>query len=230
MEKKIQNIATINKKSYKLKVKRNPNKDINIENKINKKSSNQLINSDKKLNYIINNNIPIKEENKRNMLEKKNINIENIIEFNNKEELTSLDYKLLFCIFNYYLNDENIKINIIDIIAFIYSTEITNDNNWYEMIKELNNLLITLLYNEKNIEIVSHVINAFMDIYQWDDAPLNQILKNSNILNIMSNGIKTFKKKMENQYKLKELTDDTYEYISETLTNMKRFIKYKENI
>ena len=166
----------------------------------------------------------------RNMLEKKNINIENMIEFNNKEELTSLDYKLLFCIFNYYLNDENIKINIIDIIAFIYSTEITNDNNWYEMIKELNNLLITLLYNEKNIEIVSHVINAFMDIYQWDDPPLNQILKNSNILNIMSNGIKTFKKKMENQYKLKELTDDTYEYISETLTNMKRFIKYKENI
>ena len=166
----------------------------------------------------------------RNMLEKKNINIEYIIEFNKNEDLTSLDYKLLFCIFNYYLNDDNIKINIIDIIAFIYSTEITNDNNWYEMIKEINNLLITLLYNEKNIEIVSHVINAFMDIYQWDDVTLNQILKNSNVLNIMSNGIKTFKKKMDNQYKLNELTDDTYEYISETLDNMKRFIKYKENI
>ena len=166
----------------------------------------------------------------RNLLEKKNINIDNIIEFNNKEELISLDYKLLFCIFNYYLDDENIKINIIDIIAFIYSTEITNDNDWYEMIKEINNLLITLLYNEKNIEIVSHVINAFMDIYQWDDVPLNQILKNSNILNIMSNGIKTFIKKLENQYKLNELTDDAYEYISETLKNMKRFIKYKENI
>ena len=166
----------------------------------------------------------------RNMLEKKNINIDYIIEFNKNEDLTSLDYKLLFCIFNYYLNDDNIKINIIDIIAFIYSTEITNDNNWYEMIKEINNLLITLLYNEKNIEIVSHVINAFMDIYQWDDVTLNQILKNSNVLNIMSNGIKTFKKKMDNQYKLNELTDDTYEYISETLDNMKRFIKYKENI
>ena len=166
----------------------------------------------------------------RNMLEKKNINIDNIIEFNKNEDFNSLDYKLLFCIFNYYLNDDNIKINIIDIIAFIYSTEITNDNNWYEMIKEINNLLITLLYNEKNIEIVSHVINAFMDIYQWDDVTLNQILKNSNVLNIMSNGIKTFKKKMDNQYKLNELTDDTYEYISETLDNMKRFIKYKENI
>ena len=166
----------------------------------------------------------------RNMLEKKIITIENIIENNKNEELNSLDYKLLFCIFNYFINDENIKINIIDIIAFIYSTEITNNKNWYEIIKELNNLLITLLYNEKNIEIVSHVINAFMDIYQWDDINLNQILKNSNVLKIMSNGIKVFKKKMENLYKANEITEETYEYISETLTNMKRFIKYKENI
>jgi len=164
------------------------------------------------------------------MLEKKIITIENIIENNKNEELNSLDYKLLFCIFNYFINDENIKINIIDIIAFIYSTEITNNKNWYEIIKELNNLLITLLYNEKNIEIVSHVINAFMDIYQWDDINLNQILKNSNVLKIMSNGIKVFKKKMENLYKANEITEETYEYISETLTNMKRFIKYKENI
>ena len=166
----------------------------------------------------------------RNLLEKKIINIENIIEMNKNKELHSLDYKLLFCIFNYYMNDDNIKINIIDIIAFIYSTEVTNDNNWYDKIKEINNLLTTLLYNEKNIEIASHVINAFMDIYQWDDLTLNQILKNSNVLNIMNNGIKAFKKKMENVYKNNEITDDTYEYISETLENMKRFIKYKENI
>lgn len=167
----------------------------------------------------------------RNILEKKIINIENIIENNNKDEdLNSLDYKLLFCVFNYYLNDDYIKINIIDIVAFIYSIEITNDNNWYEIIKEINNLLITLLYNEKNIEIVSHVINAFMDIYQGDDPILNKILKNSNVLNIMIKGIKPFKQKMENFYKTNEITDDTYEYISETLTNMKRFIKYKENI
>jgi len=167
----------------------------------------------------------------RNILEKKIINIENIIENNNKEEeLNSLDYKLLFCIFNYFLNDDYIKINIIDIVAFIYSTEITNDNNWYEIIKEINNLLITLLYNEKSIEIVSHVINAFMDIYQGDDPALNNILKNSNVLNMMVKGTKPFKQKMENLYKTNEITDDTYEYISETLTNMKRFIKYKENI
>ena len=166
----------------------------------------------------------------RNMLEKKIINIEHIIEYNKNEELISLDYKLLFSIFNYFLNDENIKINIIDIIAFIYSTEITNDKSWYDIIKELNNLLITLLYNEKNIEIISHVINAFMDIYQWDDKNLNEILKNSNVLIIMNNGIKSFKKKMENLYKTYEITEVTYEYISETLTNMKRFIKYKENI
>ena len=167
----------------------------------------------------------------RNMLEKKILKIENIMEINDKnEELNALNYKLLFCIFNYFLNDDNIKINIIDIVSFIYSTEITNDKNWYEINKEINNLLVTLLYNEKNIEIVSHVINAFMDIYQWDDVNLNQILKNSNVLNIMSNGMKTFKKKMENLHKMNEITDDTYEYISETLTNMKRFIKYKENI
>ena len=128
------------------------------------------------------------------------------------------------------MNDDNIKINIIDIIAFIYSTEITNDNNWYNKIKEINNLLTTLLYNEKNIEIASHAINAFMDIYQWDDLTLNQILKNSNVLKIMNNGIKSFKKKMESVYKNIEITDETYEYISETLDNMKRFIKYKENI
>ena len=166
----------------------------------------------------------------RNMFKKKIINIDNIIEKNKIEESNYLDYKLLFCIFNYFINDDNIKINIIDIIAFIYSAEITNDNSWYDIIKEINNLLITLLYNEKNIEIVSHVINAFMDIYQWDDVTLNQILKNSNAINIMSNGIKAFKKKMENSLKANDISDDTYEYISETLSNMKRFIEYKKNI
>lgn len=167
----------------------------------------------------------------RNILEKKIINIEDIISENNKnEELNPLDYKLLFSIFNYYMNDDYIKINIIDIIALIYSTEITNDKSWYEIIQEINNLLVTLLYNEKNIEIASHVINAFMDIYQWDDEILNKILKNSNILNIMSNGSKNFKEKMENLYKTNELTEDAYSYISETLTNMKRFIKYKKDI
>ena len=167
----------------------------------------------------------------RNILEKKIINIEDIISENNKnEELNPLDYKLLFSIFNYYMNDDYIKINIIDIIALIYSTEITNDKSWYEIIQEINNLLVTLLYNEKNIEIASHVINAFMDIYQWDDEILNKILKNSNILNIMSSGSKNFKQKMENLYKTNELTEDAYSYISETLTNMKRFIKYKKDI
>ena len=167
----------------------------------------------------------------RNILEKKIINIEDIISENNKnEELNPLDYKLLFSIFNYYMNDDFIKINIIDIIALIYSTEITNDKSWYEIIQEINNLLVTLLYNEKNIEIASHVINAFMDISQWDDEILNKILKNSNILNIMSNGSKNFKQKMENLYKTNELTEDAYSYISETLTNMKRFIKYKKDI
>ena len=141
-----------------------------------------------------------------------------------------VDYKLLFSIFNYYMNDENIKINIIDIIALIYSTEITNDKSWYEINQEINNLLTTLLYNEKNIEIAAHVVNAFMDIYQWDDQILNKILKNSNVLNIMSNGAKTFKQKMDNLYKTNEITEDTYQYISETLTNMKRFIKYKKDI
>ena len=163
------------------------------------------------------------------MLEKKLINIETILIENNKnEELNPLDYKLLFSIFNYFLNDDYIKINIIDIISLIYSTEITNDKSWYEVIQEINNLLMTLLYNEKNIEISSHVINAFMDIYQWDDVILNKILKNSNVLNIMSNGLKTFKQKMENLYKTNELTEDAYSYVSETLTNMKRFIKYKK--
>ena len=167
----------------------------------------------------------------RNILEKKIINIEDILLENNKnEEIIPLDYKLLFSIFNYYMNDENIKINIIDIIALIYSTEITNDKSWYEINQEINNLLITLLYNEKNLEISAHVINAFMDIYQWDDEILNQILKNSNVLNIMTNGSKAFKQKMENLYKTNEISEDTYLYVSETLTNMKRFIKYKQDI
>ena len=167
----------------------------------------------------------------RNILEKKIINLEDIISENNRnEELNPLDYKLLFSIFNYYMNDENIKINIIDIIALIYSTEITNDKSWYEINQEINNLLTTLFYNEKNIEIAAHVVNAFMDIYQWDDQILNKILKNSNVLNIMSNGAKTFKQKMDNLYKTNEITEDTYQYISETLTNMKRFIKYKKDI
>ena len=54
------------------------NKDINIENEINKKAQKQLVNSDKKLNGIINDNIKIEEENKRKEVETKNNKIESI--------------------------------------------------------------------------------------------------------------------------------------------------------
>ena len=230
-----------------LKIKENLNEMVililgivnNIISKLNKKFKNDNIELLINIIYIKLNRYKSNNEEEiyltilllRNILEKKIINIEDILSENNKnEELIPLDYKLLFSIFNYFMNDENIKINIIDIIALIYSTEITNDKSWYEINQEINNLLITLLYNEKNIEIAAHVINAFMDIYQWDDNILNQILKNSNVLNIMTNGAKTFKQKMENLYKTNEISEDTYLYVSETLTNMKRFIKYKQDI
>lgn len=157
----------------------------------------------------------------RNILEKKIIQ-----NFNNSD----IDYKILFTIYNFYLDNDYIKMNIIDIVAFLYSIEKVGDNKWYTMNKEINSLLLTLLYNEKEIEIISHVINAYMDIYQWDDAALNKILKESNVLSIMNNGSKIFKQKMENMFKNKDITEDTYDYISDTLNNMKRFIKYKENI
>ena len=77
---------------------------------------------------------------------------------------------------------DEIKINIIDIVSLIYSDENKNNSNDFYLInKEINSLLKTLLYNEKNIIVIAHIINAFMDIYKWDDEILNKNLKNSEI-------------------------------------------------
>ena len=54
---------------------------------------------------------------------------------------------------------DEIKINIIDIVSLIYSDENKNNSNDFYLInKEINSLLKTLLYNEKNIIVIAHII------------------------------------------------------------------------
>ena len=142
-----------------------------------------------------------------------------------------IDYKILFSILNKFIFDDEIKINIIDIISLIYSDENkTNSNDFYLTNKEINSLLKTLLYNEKNLIVIAHIINAFMDIYKWDDEKLNKNLKNSEILILFKNGLNELKNRKNSLFKTEEINNNENDYVNETIENMKRFIEYKKNI
>ena len=137
-----------------------------------------------------------------------------------------LTYKNLFPIMNKYIYDTFIKCNIIDIITFIYTKQ-TLTQNEYKDNKELCNLLLTLFYNESHCEVLAHVVNAFMDIYQYDDNERDVILKNSTVVNIMFKAHDEFHKRVGIALKNKDIDIGTFNYIKETLFNMKRFVKYK---
>ena len=162
----------------------------------------------------------------RNLINIK-INLEIIIE--------KTDYKLLFTIMNKYINNNFLKCNILDIIAYIYSIPIEKlplklKEKYYTNNKEINSILNSLFYKESSCEVLSHTLNAFMDIYQWDDIKLNKILKDSQVLILIKNGIRQFKSRMNSELKSNIIDKEIYEEIELTLTNIKSFLKYKENI
>lgn len=140
----------------------------------------------------------------------------------------SLDYKILFRLMNKHINDIFIKCNIIDIIALLYSNDEFNSFH-LEINLEICQLLNSMFYNEDNIEVLSHVINALMDIYQGDNAKINKNLKRIGCIQLMKGGTNEFRTRMMTAKKSGEMSEDVYEYVKETFGNMKRFIKYKED-
>ena len=110
---------------------------------------------------------------------------------------------------------DEIKINIIDIVSLIYSDENKNNSNDFYLInKEINSLLKTLLYNEKNIIVIAHIINAFMDIYKWDDEILNKNLKNSEILILFKNNLNELKNRKNSLFKTNEINENENDYVN----------------
>ena len=129
------------------------------------------------------------------------------------------DYLNLFNIFN-KVNDNFIKCNIIDIITFCACVD-----NKFTVGGELKNIL----FNEKDIEVLSHVINAFMDIFKNDDLESNKCLKETDVINLFGKGINEFKNKFKIAKKENSLEQESIGYIKDTFLNMKRFIKYKQD-
>ena len=83
--------------------------------------------------------------------------------------------------------------------------------------------------NQSQIEVISHLANSFMDLFCDDDLESNKILKELGIIEMMKQGANEFRARMKNAKIAKEIDKDTFAYIKETLLNMKRFVKYKEN-
>ena len=86
-----------------------------------------------------------------------------------------------------------------------------------------------ILFNEKDIEVLSHVINAFMDIFKNDDLESNKYLKEIDVINLFGKGINEFKNKFKIAKKENSLEQESIGYIKDTFLNMKRFIKYKQD-
>jgi len=129
------------------------------------------------------------------------------------------DYLNLFNIIK-KVKDNFIKCNIVDIVSFCACVD-----NKYNIGGELKNLL----FSENDIEVLSHIINAFMDIFKNDDLESNKYLKEIDIINLFSKGISEFKNKFKNAKKENLLEQESIDYCKDTFLNMKRFIKYKDN-
>jgi hypothetical protein len=129
------------------------------------------------------------------------------------------DYINLFNIIK-KVKDNFIKCNVVDIITFCACVD-----NKFNVGGELKNLL----FSENDIEVLSHVINAFMDIFKNDDLESNKYLKEIDIINLFSKGISEFKNKFKKAKKENNLEPESIDYCKDTFLNMKRFIKYKED-
>ena len=129
------------------------------------------------------------------------------------------DYINLFNIIK-KVNDNFIKSNVIDIISLCSCV----DNN-YKVGESLKNLL----FSENDIEVLSHVINAFMDIFKNDDLESNTYLKQIGVMDLFSKAIPEFKNKFKKSKKEGIMEQESIDYCKDTFLNMKRFIKYKED-
>ena len=98
------------------------------------------------------------------------------------------------------------------------------DNN-FKVGDELKNLL----FHENDIEVLSHVINAFMDIFKNDDLESNTYLKQIGVMDLFSKAVPQFKNKLKVSKKEGKMDQESIGYCKDTFLNMKRFIKYKED-
>ena len=129
------------------------------------------------------------------------------------------DYINLFNIIQ-KVNDNFIKCNVIDIISLCACV----DNNF-----KIGDDLKKLPFSENDIEVLSHVINAFMDVFKNDDLESNQYLKNIGVMDLFSKAVPEFKNKFKNAKKEGKLEQESIDYCKDTFLNMKRFIKYKDD-
>ena len=116
------------------------------------------------------------------------------------------------------VNDNFIKCNIIDIISFCACV----DNNF-----KIGDSLKKLLFSENDIEVLSHVINAFMDIFKNDDLESNKYLKEIGVMDLFSKAVPEFKNKFKTAKKEGKMEQESIDYCKDTFLNMKRFINYK---
>ena len=129
------------------------------------------------------------------------------------------DYLNLFNIIE-KVNDNFIKCNVIDIISLCACV----DNNF-----KIGEDLKKLLFSENDIEVLSHVINAFMDVFKNDDLESNQYLKQIGVMDLFSKAVPEFKNKFKKAKKEGKMEQESIDYCKDTFLNMKRFIKYKQD-
>jgi len=118
----------------------------------------------------------------RNILE----NNKNIIEIIKDD----FNYKSLLLVMNKNINDPMIKMNVIDIISYVFSKL----PHTPEINEEICVVLFNFCLNETDIEVLAHVMNSFMDI--WSEDNYNFILKKLEIVEKMKVGLNDYRNKV----------------------------------
>ena len=138
-----------------------------------------------------------------------------VTKYNYIKNINEEQYQILYNI-SINTKDSFVKGNMIDIIAALAARD-----KKYIIGKAFKDLLT----NENNIEIVAHLSNAFMDIFSEDDLESNKFLKELGIVAMMKEGANEFKNRMKTAKKSKFIDKEGYDYIKETLMNLKIHFK-----
>lgn len=135
---------------------------------------------------------------------------------------------VLFEIYKMFKDNQNIKISTISLIGKICHarTDIKPSDN--ELI--CNYLMELFQYEQNDIEVLCHVLNAIIDVYSVDEyndilfkSKFIEILINGNFINNLSNQIKTL-------YSQKVINAEVKQFCKDLTTNLKAFINYKQKI
>lgn len=139
-----------------------------------------------------------------------------------------MNVTVLFEIYKMFKDNQNVKISTISLIGKICHARNDIKHSDNELI--CNYLMELFQYEQNDIELLCHVINAIIDVYSVDDY--NDILQKSKFIEILINGnfVNNLNSQIKTLYNQKIINSEVKQFCKDLITNLKAFISYKQKL